>query len=240
MQFLDENPAVVAVFGWPHFVDEQSRPIDEERNPFRNLFEKRNQSREAWLRRFFVIGNALCHPTVMVRRSVYRELGGYDARLAQLADYDMWIRICSRYEIHILSQPVTAYRVLEGGRNASAGHLQTKMRHDWELPYVFRRYLDLSDDALRRVFAAEFAELDPAGQKQSRMLLARLALKIAPDSWSPSSYLAFGLDAIHHALGAGPCDFSHREYNQLTGSHDLFRTRKFRKAELRRGFRGRA
>jgi glycosyltransferase involved in cell wall biosynthesis len=221
VRFLDANPSIAAVFGWPHFVDEQSRPLAEERNPFRNLFEKRNQSREAWLRRFFVIGNALCHPTVMVRRSVYEEFGGYDARLAQLADYDMWIRICSRHDIHILPEPVTAYRVLEGGRNASAGQ-QTKMRHDWELPYVFRRYLDFSDDALRRIFCSEFAELDPDGARQPRMLLARLALKIAPSSWSPFSYVAFGLDAIHHALAAGPCDITHREYNQLTGSHDAF------------------
>jgi glycosyltransferase involved in cell wall biosynthesis len=222
VRFLDENPGVAAVFGWPHFVDEQSRPLADERNPFRSLFEKKNQSREAWLHRFFVIGNALCHPTVMVRRSVYREFGGYDARLAQLADYDMWIRICSRYDIHILPQPVTAYRVLEGGRNASAGQLQTMIRHDWELPHVFRRYLDLADAQLRRIFAREFAELDPDGGQQPRMLLARLALKIGPGSWSPSSYLAFALDTIHRALAAGPCDFTHKEYNQLAGSLDLF------------------
>ena len=235
VRFLEETPGVAAVFGLPMFVDERGQPLPDEKNPFRNLFEKRNRSREEWLHRFFVIGNALCHPTVMVRRSCYDELGPYDARLAQLPDYDFWIRICSRYDIHILPQHLTAYRVLDGDRNASAGQPRAKVRHDWELHYVFRRYLALSDDELRRVFAAEFAELDPSDRQRPRVLLGRLALKIGPSAWASSSYLAFGLDILHHALAEDASDISHSEYLHLTGVHDVFnQTPRAERAEMER------
>jgi hypothetical protein len=158
----------------------------------------------------------------MVRKSCYDELGPYDARLAQLPDYDFWIRVCCHHDIHILSQHVTAYRVLEGERNASAGQPRNKIRHDWELYCVFRRYLALSDCELRRIFAAEFAEIDPTGLQRPTVLLGRLALKIGPSAWASSSYLAFGLDILHSALGTDASDISHSEYMRLTGDHDVF------------------
>jgi glycosyltransferase involved in cell wall biosynthesis len=222
VQYLDENSGVAAVFGLPHFVNEIGEPLADEKNPFRSLFESKNCTREEWLRRFFVIGNCLCHPTVMIRRSCYEELGTYDPRLAQLPDFDLWIRVCSHYDIYVEPHYATAYRVLDGERNASAGQPRAKTRHDWELQYVLRRYLDLPSDALNRIFAVDFAELDHNGQQRPQVLLARLALKIGPSAWASSSYLAFGLDTLHHALGVNDSDISYREYMELTGMYDAF------------------
>ena len=220
-QFLDNNPSFGAVFGWQVFVDEQGEALPDEKNPFRNRLKRHgNHPREWWLHHFFTVGNALCQPTVMIRKTCYEDVGVYDPRLAQLADYDLWIRLCTRHDIHILPQVVTAYRVLESGGNASAGHANAKRRHDWELQYVFRRYLALSDEELRRIFATEFAELDPDGRQLSKVLLGRLALKLGPSAWAASAYLAFGLDTLWQALGESSADISPSEYAQLTGYYE--------------------
>jgi len=222
VQYLDDHPEVGAVFGLPMFVDECGAPLDPSQNPFGNLFTKTNMPRERWLRRFFCIGNALCHPTVLVRRSCYEQIGRYDMRLAQLPDYDFWIELCKRHEIHIIDSPLTAFRVLAGERNASAGNPVAKARHDWELQLVFRRYLDLSDDELRSIFNAEFEQIELEREMSPRVALARLAINIAPRSWSPSSYRAFGLQVLHEELARGSAGITHAEYMRLTGGCDVF------------------
>jgi len=226
VRILDEQPEIAAVFGMVKFVDEESRRIPDEDNPFRGLFTNVNQSRHSWLNRFFMIGNALCHPTIMIRRTCYEELGSYDVRLAQLPDFDMWIRVCSHYDIHVMPEEVIAYRVLKGDGNASsAGRPEVKVRHDWELFHVLKQYLALPDSELQKVFEKEFRDLDPNGQQPPRTLLARLALRKGPEAWAKSSYLAFGLDVIHDNIGSGDHSISASEYMALTGANDVFNLR---------------
>jgi glycosyltransferase involved in cell wall biosynthesis len=217
VRFLDEHPGIVAVFGWPCFIDERGEPLADDK--LSNWFETKNQSREEWLRRFFIIGNQLCHPTVMLRRSCLDEVGAYDPRLAQTPDFDLWIRICSRHNIHVLPQPLTAYRVLEGGRNASAQTPLSIARTQWELQYLLRHFLHLADDELRRVFSTEFAELDPDGSQAPKVLLGRLSLKLG--QWWPP-YRSFGLDVLHQELASGECTISYNEYMRFTGECDVF------------------
>jgi hypothetical protein len=219
VRFLEENPEIAAVFGLPCFIDERGEPLADDKHPFSNWFESKNQSREEWLRRFFTIGNQLCHPTVMLRRSCYDEVGGYDPRLAQTPDFDLWIRICSRHNIHIIPQPLTAYRVLEGARNASAQTPLAIARAQWELQYLLRRFLDLPDDELRRVFSLDFAELDPDGSQAPKVLLGRLSLKLGQRC---PPYRSFGLDVLHQELANGECAISYSEYIGITGACDVF------------------
>ncbi len=221
--FLDSHPEVAAVFGMVKFVDEHGHRLSEDKNPFRGTFKNVNQSRHDWLNRFFMIGNALCHPTVLIRRECYERLGSYDVRLAQLPDFDMWIRVCSHHDIHVLADELTAYRILKGQANASAASRpEVKVRHDWELFHVLKRYLDLPDSELRNVFEREFQEIDPDGLQPPRTLLARLSLQKGPEVWSTSSYLAFGLHIIHENIGRGDYSVQPSEYMALTGSTDPF------------------
>ena len=223
VEFLDRNPDVAAVFGMVKFIDECGSILPDNNNPFQGSFTKENLSRHAWLNRFFMVGNALCHPTVLIRRECYERLGGYDVRLAQIPDLDMWIRVCSKHEIHVLPEELTAYRVLQGEANASAtSRPEVKVRHDWEMFYVWQRYLDLPAAELQKVFAREFEALDLNGMESPRTLLARLSIKKGSEAWSASSYLAFGLHIIHENIGRGDYSIKPAEYMSLTGSVDPF------------------
>jgi glycosyltransferase involved in cell wall biosynthesis len=50
-------------------------------------------------------------PSIVVRRDVYEALGGFDARLKCAEDWEMWVRIASRYPVWYEPQPLALYRM---------------------------------------------------------------------------------------------------------------------------------
>lgn len=55
--------------------------------------------------------NPFIHPTVMVRRSFYIALGGYDERVFRADDYDLWLRGWPQFRYHNLQVPLLRYTV---------------------------------------------------------------------------------------------------------------------------------
>jgi glycosyltransferase involved in cell wall biosynthesis len=52
-------------------------------------------------------------PSMVVRRSVYEALGGFDQRLVCAEDWEMWVRIAARYPIWYETEALTSYRMHE-------------------------------------------------------------------------------------------------------------------------------
>jgi hypothetical protein len=50
-------------------------------------------------------------PSIVVRREVYETVGGFDDRLICSEDWEMWVRIASRYPIWYEVEPLAAYRM---------------------------------------------------------------------------------------------------------------------------------
>ena len=190
LQHLQQNPRVGAVFGWPAFINEQGQPFDDPSHKDHAVFHQPNRSRHQWLRHFFDQGNALCHPTALIRREVYQTVGLYDPRLAQVPDLDQWIRVCMRYDIHVLPEPLTAFRIRSQQQNASAARPEVVRRDAWERAHVLRHYLQLPPHELQQVFP----ELTGPTARLPEQL-ARYALSLGTPF-----HQRFGLDAWHQAL----------------------------------------
>ena len=152
LDFLEQNPQVGAVFGWPSFIDDQGQPFQDPAHKDHAVFHQPNRNRHQWLRHFFDQGNALCHPTALLRREVYQTAGLYDPRLAQVPDLDQWIRVCMRYDIHVLPEPLTSFRIRSGQQNASAARPEVVRRDAWERADILRHYLRLPMAQLLQVF----------------------------------------------------------------------------------------
>ncbi|CAN5248678.1 hypothetical protein BH24GEM2_BH24GEM2_01730 [soil metagenome] len=71
-----------------------------------------------WLARI-ARGQRLQTPSMVVRRSVYEALGGFDARISYVEDWEMWVRIAANYPVWYETEPLAVYRVrassLSGG-----------------------------------------------------------------------------------------------------------------------------
>lgn len=104
---LDENYGVV-------YTD--ALYIDDESKPIRNHFKRGNQGK---LKSFAPSGNIfkelllkyfICPPTMMMRRSVFELLGGYDETLAY-EDFDFWVRSSRYFKYYYLDVVTTKRRV---------------------------------------------------------------------------------------------------------------------------------
>lgn len=142
VRLLEENPNIGASFGRARFIDQNGHALPK-KSPHTggDVFEKENRSRGAWLRHFFDIGNCLLHPSVLIRKSCYDELGLYDNRYRQLPDFDMWIRLVKRYDIHISEEDYVEFRVLPG-ENASSQTASNAIRTINEHYLIARHFFD--------------------------------------------------------------------------------------------------
>lgn len=127
VQYLREHPHVGACFGKARFVDKDGRPMDKALIPFGDVFNQENRSKGAWLRRFFECGNCICHPSMLIRKACYDELGLYSNRLRQLPDFDMWIRLIKYHQIYIFDEEFINFRLMPG-ENASSQTVVNSIR----------------------------------------------------------------------------------------------------------------
>jgi hypothetical protein len=138
--FLDEHPQVGAVFSFADFIDENGGLLASDQHHYGKTFEVPNRSRHEWLS-FFFLRNAICHPSMLIRRQCYETVGLYDPRYFNLPDYDMWIRLSKHFQIHILPEHLMCFRILQGERQASAPSQAGAVRQKNELMQVLRNYL---------------------------------------------------------------------------------------------------
>lgn len=220
--YLQAHPQVGAVFGLPAFINEQGQVFDDPAHRDRNAFVAGERTRHQWLRHFFDEGNALCHPTVLIRREVYDQLGLYDPRLAQVPDLDMWIRLASHTELQVLPKALTAFRVRDGLQNASAGRPEVIVRDAWERARILRHYLSLPAAELLQVFPEFAAHPEPLTEQLARYALAKpypFFHRFALDAWFDSLPGGQAPQAMLQALQARPQAW--RDFMVQTGQTDL-------------------
>ena len=215
VEILDREPWLAAVFGKAHFVDTNGLVTSGHEFGFLPSFANDLPNRFAWLRRFFFEGNALCHPTVMIRRSVYGELGQYNTALRQLPDLDMWVRVCGRHEIRVLPEVLTAYRLLDKLRNTSAPSPATIRRSAWETVRVLRRFLDLDESTVHRAFGNDIPPPFMAQNAPVPLILAHLAA-----ARTESHLHLFAIEALEEAVATRVPGIGPHNLHELSGRLD--------------------
>jgi len=202
-------------------IDEAGEDFRDSGHPYHRVFEQDNRSRHEWLRTFFYQGNCLCHPSVLTRREVYTVLSKPDPRLAQLGDFQRWIRVCLSREIHILPEKLVKFRIRNDDANASAPRPEVIRRSNYELRRILPHFLYLQTlEEFLKVFPEAEAFPSPLGEELIPYYLAQLALKVE----SPI-YRDFALETLFNFLQDNTlaekleqrCDFSYRDFIQLTG-----------------------
>ena len=226
VNFLDEHPEFGAVFTNVTAIGEDSKLLKGEKSFYFSIFEQPNRTRFEWLNFFFNHGNALCHPSVLIRKSCYADCGFYRFGFAQLTDFDMWIRLCLKYEIHVLPEKLVKFRVRDNEANASGNRPETRIQWTYEFYKLLSNYRKLTSfDNLVKIF--------PSAKKCYRneepdmdFVLAMVALEEKPFT----STQLFGLDLLFEAI-SDPVrsanikrlyNFDYKSFIALTAQHDVF------------------
>ena len=85
----------------------------------------------------------LATPSVVVRREVYEKLGGFDRRFTCAGeDWEMWVRIATRYPVWFEVEPLAVYRVKRQGSLTASSSSTGKVAKDmYKATEIIETYL---------------------------------------------------------------------------------------------------
>lgn len=226
VDLLDRNAEVGAVFSNALIIAEDGSAFSDTSHFYHGIFNQENRSRHEWLRFFFRHGNALCHPSAMIRRSCFLDCGVYDNLYFQLTDLDMWIRICLKYEIHVLPEKLIRFRVRDNDANASGNRTEARVRNHYEGFQICENYRKINTaNDLYKIFP-EAEEYHRADKEDLRFVLGYVMVRLAVN---PGPRL-FALELLREAIGdpirerniQATYGFDVMEFGLLTSQYDIF------------------
>jgi glycosyltransferase involved in cell wall biosynthesis len=224
--YLDQHPEIGAVFGKVAWVNETGELIKSKHFPYMDVFNVGNRSRFEWLGHFFYEGNCLCHPCSLVRRECYEEIGLLNPAFASIPDFDLWVRLCLRYEINILNRKLIRFRRMRGETNASGDTTKSRIRNRYEYRQILNHYLKITNPD-------EFLLVFPNAVKYGSVtadtipyFLAKIAVESGVDFM-----MLWGLDIIYGMLENKKTarileenfHFTYGDFIDLSGKCDPFR-----------------
>jgi len=127
---LNSNPKVAVAGSWMWLINGEGKRlqvIERELPSYANfMFELLRQR------------GILAHPSVMLRRNIVVELGGYDPQLPLSEDFDLWTRIAGAgYDAKIVPEPMIYYRVHAEQQSAVQKRIQEE-----SLNKAYNRFLE--------------------------------------------------------------------------------------------------
>lgn len=196
LNVLKADAGIAAVFCRPAIIDDTGREYAFGSHRLQHEFLAGTWQRPELLRQLFLHGNFLCHPSILIRREIYDQVGLYDVRLSSLGDFDMWMRIgvaCTGAFV-VLDEPLMAFRSHAG--NAS-GLTDANLRcghNEW--PLVAERLFGLRNqtDVAAKAFP-EIAALLHNAAEDVDYAMSRMALNHPVES-----VRAFGLQRLYALL----------------------------------------
>jgi glycosyltransferase involved in cell wall biosynthesis len=230
VQYLDEHPEIGVVFGKVEWIDDFGDVIKQKSFPYMDVFNVKNRTRYEWLNHFFDRGNCLCHPCSLVRRECYAEVGMLNPAFANIPDFDLWVRICLRYEIHILDQKLIRFRRLIAEKNASGDTDKGRIRNRYEYRQVLNNFLKITDPSEFLLVFPDSIRYSPVTTEVIPFILGRMAIDTGIDLW-----VLWGLDMIFNTLQNENTaklleqnyHFCYRDFLELSGKCDPFRIAAF-------------
>ena len=126
---MQTDPHVGAVFTMTRAIGEDGRPIRVGMQGLpQELRGRQVLDFDELFNTILAHGNFLPTPSVMMRRTVFESLGGFDERqFLTSADLELWLRIARHYKIGIIDELLLNYRVSQKQFGAQYNKLRTTL-----------------------------------------------------------------------------------------------------------------
>lgn len=168
--FLDAHSEIGAVFTWVQFINEHGDKYEG------NWFNQEDKSQWNWLNELFNEVNKLNHPSILINRKCYQDVGLYRSYLKQTPDAEMWSRLLIKFPIHIIQEKLTLHRLFSDYSNTSGQRLDVAIRASNEWNMLRKNFLLLTNfEEIVAVFPGLERFRNPAGF-DNQFLLAMVCL----------------------------------------------------------------
>jgi hypothetical protein len=169
---LEYEPTIGAAFCRNIYVDE-----DGNWQSLSPLERKTPGILSAWIEKIAVACWIVC-PAIVVKRSVYEQLGGFHPEFKCALDWDMWKRIALHYPIWYEPQPLACYRwhsastlsgMISSGFNVAEARKSIELFHSY-LPEAIADELSEKSREHHAIFALHLAQQLLAGGKVAAVI----------------------------------------------------------------------
>lgn len=135
--YLEAHSEIGAVYTWVQIIDEHGVKSTGD------WFNLVNINRWQLLNQLFHEQNYLSHPSVLIRKRCYQEVGVYRYGLAQTADAEMWSRVLIKFPVHVIQEKLTMHRKFSDKSNASGDRIDVLIRANNEWNVLRENYLSI-------------------------------------------------------------------------------------------------
>ena len=181
VSMLDENPEVGLVHTGGEFIDGEGNTIEGQPLGFAYpTFETGDRLLD------LVYQNRVVASAAMFRRSVLKDIGGFNEDYFGSGDWQMWFRMAEQFDLGFVPGKLTQYRVHSG----SASHNQEKIWQDdqllreWMLPRLEDLENRFPEEQVRRALGHCWATLGTArmlnGDANSARAAYRASMHVLP------------------------------------------------------------
>ena len=224
---LDEHPEIGAVFSQAQMIDEEGSNIPDTGHFHGKMNSLENRNRFEWLNYFFYNSRWLWHPSMMMRKEVYYDIGHHNPCLAQVQDFDIGIKVSLKYELHIIQEKLTKFRIRAGEMNASAATPKAVVRSMFEFSHVLKNYLKIKNvEEFLKIFPdADKKHHDITDDELIHFYVAREAFEV-----KHVFHQKFALDVSYDLLQnkkiakklSEKSNFDYSDFSRLTGKYDIY------------------
>lgn len=106
---LSKHPDIAVVGANIQIIDKSGKTVS------RRVYKEKDRDIKRTMYRY----SPFAHPTVMMRKSVWKEFGGYDVSKVPCEDIDLWFKIGSKYQFANLNKYLLYYRLIPSSNSHS-------------------------------------------------------------------------------------------------------------------------
>ncbi|MFO7653430.1 MAG: glycosyltransferase [Candidatus Krumholzibacteriia bacterium] len=129
---MEADEGIAVVYGESRWIDSEGREVP--------TYRAKRYSGQITAQ--LLIENFITFPTVLVRRSAFEDLGGFDERLTMSIDYDLWLRMSVAHGFRYIPQVFACYRIWDGQMSA---RVEERLRNAMAL---LERFHEANPDAV--------------------------------------------------------------------------------------------
>lgn len=123
-EYFSEHPNAQWLTGDYSVIDEHGKQLHSFVTSYKRMLRKRPNFS------LLAIANFISQPSTYWRRELIKEVGFFDTSLHYCLDYDYWLRIITRYQLHTLKQQLSLFRIHTNSKGRSGYVRQFEEEHE--------------------------------------------------------------------------------------------------------------
>lgn len=178
VDYLEKHEEVAACFSWGCYVDADKKELDNRR------FFQKNRNRYEWMSYFWESGNALCHPSILIRREEYIRLNDVGNACRQLPDFYMWLELVQHADIYVMPRVLVKMTRFQNAisENTSASTKENNLRYLAESGAGWNSVIRKMDSSY---FVKSFHEKmrNPEAKEEREIICEKFFLMLGSNYW---------------------------------------------------------